>query len=77
MNIPAYTECQDNKLYQDQLSQALVSGLSDSGWTPPAQTTQEINASAPNMPNGTFWYNSQLNQIQVKTPDGIKTVPFV
>lgn len=74
MNIPQFTISQNDMLYNDQLSQALVGGLSDSGWTSPQQTTEQITTSASEMPYGTFWYNSDLNKLQVNTPTGVQTI---
>jgi len=76
MNIPSYNSAQNDVLYSDQLSQALVGGLSDSGWTAPPQTSDQITSNSQKMPDGTFWYNSELKKIQVNTPDGVKTIPF-
>lgn len=79
MNIPAYNTAQDPILYQDELSQSLVGGLSDSGWTPPVQTTEQISQSQ--VSNPAFWINSDTNQVIFKMTDGnlysVDMTPFV
>lgn len=74
MNIPAYNKSQIDEYYQDNLSQTLVNGLSDNGWTAPQQTTENITQLASTMPNGTIWYNSDTNSLQVLINGVVKTV---
>lgn len=80
MNIPQFAPSQNDMLYNDQLSQALVAGLSDSGWTSPTQTTDQIVEHSTNMPDGTFWTNTTTNQVIFKMPDGnlysVNMTPF-
>lgn len=74
MKFNAYTQTQNNDLYFDNLSQTLIGGLSDNGWTLPQQTTAQITDSSANMPNGTMWYDSSSNSFKVKINDVVKTV---
>jgi hypothetical protein len=46
------------QIYNDQLNQALQNGLSDNGWTVPQITATNLATIAPNMPDGTIWYDS-------------------
>lgn len=77
MNIPAYTNSQDSELYNDQLSQALVGGLSDNGFTTPQQTTSGITSLSSTMPNGTTWYDTDTNQMKVLIDGTVKTFTVV
>lgn len=74
MNIPAYAPGQGDQLYNDQLSQSLVNGLSDSGWTLPQQTTTQITGSSANMPNGTMWYDNDSHTFKIKVNGTVQTV---
>lgn len=77
MNIPQYTSSQDDELYNDQLSQALVSGLSDNGFTTPQQTTSGIASLSSTMPNGTMWYDTDTNEMKALIDGAIKTITVV
>lgn len=74
MNIPSYSTTQNTEYYNDELSQALVDGLSDNGWTLPQQTTSEISDVSSQMPDGTMWYDSTTNEFKVKIDGAVKTV---
>jgi len=74
MNIPSYSETQNQDYYNDELSQALVGGLSDNGWTLPQQTTAQITDVSPSMADGTMWYDSTTNEFKVKINGTVKTV---
>lgn len=53
-------------LYNDQLNRVMQDGLSDNGWTVPQQTTANITTIAPDMPNGTLWYDTDTNELKGK-----------
>jgi hypothetical protein len=59
------------QIYFDDLIQTLNEGLADSGWEAPINTTAQIAAAEPNKPIGTFWFNSNLAKLQVKTAPGV------
>ncbi len=46
------------QMYHDDMNQTLRNGLSDNGWTTPPITGTNLVAIAPNMPDGTLWYES-------------------
>ena len=48
----------DMQDYFDLQAQALQNGLSDNGWTVPQITAADLATIAPEMPNGTIWYES-------------------
>ena len=77
MNIPQYTSSQDDELYNDQLSQALIGGLSDNGFTTPQQTTTGITDLSSSMPNGTMWYDTDTNQMKALINGSVKIFQMV
>ena len=76
MNIPVFQNVRyvnndgyltpEIQVYEDNLNRVFQGGLSDNGWTLPQVTTANIALVAPNMPNGTLWYDSDLDQIKAK-----------
>jgi hypothetical protein len=68
MNIPVYTVVkfvkEDGFLtdamqdYNDLLTQELRKGLSNNGWTVPQITAANLATIAPDMPDGTIWYET-------------------
>lgn len=50
----------------DTNGQIVITGLS-----PPANTTAEIIALEPGVPDGTIWFNTTLAKLQVKTATGV------
>jgi hypothetical protein len=85
MNIESYINIQwtnletgyvtaDIQVFLDTFFQTMQNGLSDNGWTLPQQTTVNINALLPIMPNGTLWYNTDTDSIQAKIGGVIKTI---
>lgn len=69
MIIPSFSKNQNDDFYNEQLSKALQNGLSNNGWTSPNQTTANIVTLSNTMPSGTFWTNTDTNQIVFKMPD--------
>lgn len=79
MNVIPYLYSEnfaEQQLFFDSLAQAVLSALSDNGWTVPQLTTAQITAITipysisdinAYMPNGTIWYNTDLNKLQVQT----------
>jgi hypothetical protein len=67
----------DMQHYMDNQSQTLHDGLGDDGWTLPQQTTANINTIAPNMPNGTMWYDTNTNEFKVLIAGVVKVVTVV
>lgn len=74
MDLPVYNKTDDPASYQDDLSQTLVKGLSDNGWTLPQQTTTNITDIESDMPDGTMWYDTDTDQFKVKVGGTIKVV---
>jgi len=78
MNLPTYSETDLQENYQQELSQTLIDGLSDNGWTVPqvpdkdalitdkAMPDGTIASLATYMPNGTLWYVVADNELVVK-----------
>lgn len=50
--------------YHDDMNQTLRDGLSDNGWTVPQITAADLANIAPDMPDGTIWYDTD-NQVFV------------
>lgn len=48
--------------YNDLINQALINGLSDSGWTVPQITAANLAIIAPKMPDGTIWYETDAKE---------------
>lgn len=81
MNFPTFTHVkfvnQDGFLteamqdYNDLLNQALINGLSDSGWTVASITATNLANIAPNMPDGTIWYESTAREWVGRKGDGM------
>lgn len=71
MNFPTFSHVQFVKKdgflteemqdYNDLINQALINGLSDSGWTVPQITAANLAVIAPKMPSGTIWYDTDNN----------------
>jgi hypothetical protein len=60
--------------YNDLLNQALQNGLSDSGWTSPLITAANIVAIASSMPDGTFWYETDNDEVVFKINGALRKV---
>jgi len=60
--------------YHDEMNQSLRDGLSDNGWTPPNITATSLLAIEPSMPNGTFWIESDANEIVFKINGALRKV---
>lgn len=74
MRIPPYADFNDQNLYQDDLNQEMQANLSDDGWVQPSQTTDNITSLAAGMPNGTFWYDTDTNEMKVLVNGVVKVV---
>jgi hypothetical protein len=80
MNFPAFSHVQFVKKdgflteemqdYNDLINQALINGLSDSGWTVAPITAANLVLIAPSMPNGTIWYDSTNREWVGRQDDG-------
>lgn len=62
------------QMYFDQLSQAFQKGLSDNGWTMPPTSQSDIVQIAPSMPNGTFWYATDTDELVFKINGALKKI---
>lgn len=61
MDIPTYLSSDnyaEQQTFMQEMFQTLLDGLSDNGWTVPQATTAFIASIAPNMPDGTIWYDT-------------------
>ncbi len=67
MELPTYIKNLSQETYHQLLSQLLIAGLSDRGWTVPNVSYATIQLIAPSMPLGTIWYNTDTNKLVVKT----------
>ncbi len=68
MDLPTYVQSPDQENYNEELSQTLINGLSNNGWTVPQITTANLTVTpfiAPDgsvttiaafMPDGTLWF---------------------
>jgi len=74
MNIPAFNTAQNNDYYNDELSQALVNGLGENGFTITQQSNDNITTIAETAPSGTMLYNTDSNELQVIVNGVVKTV---
>lgn len=77
MNIPIYYQYINQYAYNDDLNRVLVAGLSDNGWTFPQLTTAQITTVAPQMPNGTAWYDVTTDQPKIKVAGVVKVISTV
>lgn len=84
MKIPIYLMSESTEIdggnevyYQDELNRVLQQDLSDNGWQSPQQSTENIEAVASQMQNGTFWYDTTTNEVKFKVDGVIKVVAFV
>jgi len=83
MNIPAFFNPRFTKedgsltnemqLFFDELMQALQNGVSNNGFVFPEQDTATITALADMMPDGTAWYNTDIDLPQMKVGGVVKT----
>lgn len=66
VNIPAYSNNQNDQFYNELLSTTLQQGLSNNGWTQPALSTDDIMGVMDQMPDGTIWYNTTVGSPVIK-----------
>jgi hypothetical protein len=71
MDLPTYITNQNQENFNEELNQTLRDNLSNNGWIFPSLTTAQIIAIEPQMPNGTFWFNTTLAKGQLKTAPGV------
>ncbi|HJY22898.1 MAG TPA: hypothetical protein VJ279_08445 [Hanamia sp.] len=84
MIIPVFVDVQyvqpngyltpEMQIYHDQLNQALQDGLSNNGWTFPPITAADLAIIAPQMPDGTGWYESDAEVIVFKLGGALRKV---
>ena len=74
MIIPQFSKNQNDDFYNEELSKALQNGLSDNGWTPPQQSSENIDTIKSDMPDGTFWYDTDLNALVTKQDGVLKKI---
>jgi|WetSurMetagenome_2_1015567.scaffolds.fasta_scaffold75138_2 hypothetical protein len=77
MNLPTLVQNDNQDNYNEELNQTLRDGLSDNGWTIPAQTTlkiAEIAALIPAMPAGTLLYDTTTDELKFIGASAVKTV---
>jgi hypothetical protein len=72
MKIQSYLYVDNESLqrYLELLIRTLQAGLSDNGWTVPAQPTSTINTLVsknyvPVLPNGTIWFDTDVKKLKV------------
>jgi hypothetical protein len=53
---------EEMQIYNDELNQALLGGLSDNGWTLPPISAANLAIVAPMMADGTIWYESDAKE---------------
>lgn len=73
MEIPGYIELQESDYYDGELNEALRYWLSTNGHPLPQLTTAEITTIAPDMPDGTMWYDTDTNEGKILL-NGVVTV---
>ena len=64
MDIPSYIKSPDQENYNEELSQTLIAGLSDKGWTVPQITTANLTVTPILAPDGT------ITTLSAFMPDG-------
>lgn len=84
MLIPVFADVQyvnedgfltpEMQIYNDILNQSLQGGLSDNGWTFPEITAANLALIAPDMPDGTGWYESDAQVIVFKLGGALRKV---
>jgi hypothetical protein len=62
------------QLFHDQINQTFQNGLSDNGWTVPQITAANLVLIAPDMPNGTCWYETDNHQVVFKINGALRKV---
>lgn len=78
IDLPIFILQPNQMTYQEELSQTLRQWLSSEGWQMPCITTAQTATLEPMMIVGTFWFNTDLAKMQLKTADGvIETVTSV
>lgn len=77
MKVPVFYDGGDQTKFQDELNQNMRANLSDEGWVTPSQPTANITALSPNMPNGTFWYDTDTNEMKVNIAGVVKVFQVV
>lgn len=87
MNIPTFYNAKfvhDDGFLTDEMHyfmedfvSTLRGGLSNNGFTLPQLTTAQINQIAPNMPNGTMWYDVTVNEIKAKVAGIVRVIALV
>lgn len=60
--IPNYMPGQEERLYNDQMNQALQGSISNNGFVIPNQPTSSIVTLSGMMSNGTIWYDETTHE---------------
>ena len=77
MQFPVYNKSQIDDYYSDQLSQTLVEGLGDNGFTITPQDNDTINTLASSAQSGTMLFNTTTNELQVIINGVVKTIQVI
>lgn len=76
-DVPIYINQEDQDLYNDLLNQYLRDNLSQNGFSTPIKTTSEITDIASSVQNGTLWYDSDTDELKVKSAGVVKVVQVI
>ena len=74
MGLPVYSMNQNDDFYNENLSKYLQDSLSENGYVQPPKTSAEIADVSVDMPNGTTWYDTDLDKFVMKENGVLVTV---
>lgn len=71
VEIPIFIKQKDYSTYNEEFNQTLRQLLGSDFWVLPSITTTIANTLEPDMPIGSFWFNTSLAKMQLKTASGV------
>ncbi len=71
VEIPTYLNQADYENYSTDFNQSIRQLLGSDFWIMPSITTAQTVILEPEMPVGSFWFNTDLKKMQLKTDTGI------
>lgn len=73
MRVPMFIAGYNDDYHQD-LNAELLQNFGPDGLVLPPRPTAKITVIAPNMPNGTIWYDETTDEVKVKRAGTVRVV---
>lgn len=77
IEIVQYLTQPSQEYYNEEFNQTIRELLSGIGWRLPRLTNAQVTAFSAQIPQGSQWFNTDLQKMQIMTAGGVETVTSV